>query len=93
MLKWSLSFRVELLSVFLDQNVSSSHVFFLLVLVAVTNCRAAEIWQHVKWEEEKRVPKRAFAKKCVFDAFKLMPLMCTIRGLDSFLLNKRKTKA
>lgn len=66
MLKWSLSFCVELLSVFLDQIVSSSHAFFLLVLVAVTNCRSAEIWQHVKWEKAKKFPEHAFAKKHVW---------------------------
>lgn len=44
------------------------------------------------WNEgrRKKVPQRAFAKKCVFDAFKLMPLMCTIRDLDSFFAKQKK---
>ena len=61
----NLSFRMELLSVFLDQNVSSSHSFCLLVLVAVNNGHTAEVWGHVKWEKE-------FVKQRVFDAFKVM---------------------
>lgn len=77
--------------------MSSSHVFFFFFLTCDCCCyqlpRSRNLTACEMREGEKKVPQRAFAKKCVFDAFKLMPLMCTSRDLDSFLQNKRNSKA
>lgn len=79
MLKRSLASCVELLRVFLDQSVSSSHTFLRWSLLPTGDLTACKMREGVK-----RLWSVPLQKKGGFDASKLTPLMCAIRGLDSF---------
>lgn len=83
MLKRSLASCVELLRVFLDQSVSSP-TFLCWSLLPLGDLTACKMREGVK-----RLWSVRLQKKGGFDAFKLKPLMCTIRGLVHFAKQKK----